>query len=526
MRKLIAFTLALAVTGTLSSPVLSDPVELWTHDGNLVIKGDLITVKEDAALIRSPEFGMMMVEIDRFKCKGPGCVLLNKGEAEIALPQSPSGATFGIRGSNTVGEALTPALVEAYAATHNMLVEKQLGASAEEIELELLDANRKRVALIDAQSYGSGTSASNLLSGAAEIGASSRPIKDTELQALTDAGLTVKEHVLALDGLPIIVSPSNPVDRLTLQQIGKIFAGEITDWSDVGGKPGAIAIYARDDKSGTYDTFKSLVMKPFGLKLASSANRYVSSVELSDNVTQDPNGIGFIGFAYIRNAKALTIGSTCGVIFKPTEFAVKTEEYALARRLYYYTTNRLHSEHAIGLLEFALSDAAQTVISDNGFINQGVDSLPLVEQGDRITAALSTPLEDFNAALMQNLASTLTGADRLSVTFRFNKNSGGLEQKSMQDIERLVRYLQANNSEYKQILLLGFADSSGAFEANRIVSLARADAVRVALADAGRKKIDMSRIVVKGYSELMPVDCNDTENGRAKNRRVEVWMKR
>ncbi len=491
---------------------------------DLVIKGDLASIKGNAGLITSPDFGAIMLEVDRFDCRGPGCVILGQPETAAALPQQETGATFGIRGSNTVGEELTPALIKAYAKSEGYLVEERVGASAEEIEMELLDQNHNRIALIDAQSYGSGTSATNLLSGAAEIGASSRPIKDTELKALNDAGLTVNEHVLALDGVPVIISPSNPVEQLTLEQIAKIFAGKITNWSEVGGNPAAITIYARDDKSGTYDTFKGLVLDPFKLELASTANRYASSVELSDNVTQDPNGIGFIGFAYIRNAKPLTIGTNCGIVSNPTEFAVKTEEYALSRRLYYYTTNRLHSEHAKGLLDFALSDAAQPVITETGFINQDIETLPFNEQGERLTAALSAPPEDFDASLMQDLAVTLTGGNRLSVTFRFEKNSGNLERKALQDVQRLARYLQQDGNKGKQVLLLGFADSSGTFETNRTISLARADAVRAALSGLG-SDFDASRLVLKAYSELMPVDCNDTEKGRSKNRRVEVWLK-
>lgn len=73
-------------------------------------------------------------------------------------------------------------------------------------------------------------------------------------------------------------------------------------------------------------------------------------------------------------------------------------------------------------------------------------------------------------------------------------------------------------------MLLGFADSSGTFETNRTISLARADAVRAALSGLG-SDFDGSRLVLKAYSELMPVDCNNTEKGRSKNRRVEVWLK-
>lgn len=508
-------SLLLAATALIlaTADAKSEPVELRLRGSELVIKGDLVSTQGNAAILSSPAFGMMMVEVDRYDCTGPGCAKLGQGE------------TFGIYGSNTIGEALTPALIEAYAETRKFRVEKRVGASAEEIQMELLDERGKKLVLIDAQSHGSGTSFPGLMSGKAEIGASSRPIKDKELQDLTAAGHKLNTHVLALDGLPIIISPSNPVKELTLEQIAKIFSGQVTDWSQVGGTAGEISLYARDDKSGTYDTFNTLMLAPFKLKLSPKAKRFESSVELSDSVTRDPNGIGFIGFAYLRNAKALTIGSACGISSEPTEFNIKNEEYALSRRLYYYTTDKLQSQHASALLSFSLSDDAQLVVAESGFINQKIDVLPFSGQAGRLAAALAAPPEDFDLALMKQLTQTLKGASRLSVTFRFEKNSGNLDEKARQDVQRLARYLQSDETRGKQIILSGFADAAGPFLINSAVSQSRADAVRTALGAASNGALDASRFLVKGFGELMPVDCNTTEEGKAKNRRVEVWLK-
>src|SRR5262249_8699783 len=145
------------------------------------------------------------------------------------------------------------------------------------------------------------------------------------------------EHVLALDGVLVLVSPDNPLSGLTMNEIAGIFAGTIRDWSALGRGSGPINIYARDDKSGTFDTFNSLVLRPRHLALRKDAKRCESSEELSDEVARDRNGIGFAGFAYLRNTKALTITSDCGISSAPNAFNVKSEEYPLARRLFLYT---------------------------------------------------------------------------------------------------------------------------------------------------------------------------------------------
>ena len=90
----------------------------------------------------------------------------------------------------------------------------------------------------------------------------SRPIKLEEIKSLTDAGVKLNSHVFALDAVVVLVSPQNPVAALSIDDIAKVFAGTITDWSELGRTPGHINTYARDAKSGTYDTFDNLVLKP------------------------------------------------------------------------------------------------------------------------------------------------------------------------------------------------------------------------------------------------------------------------
>ena len=514
-----AILLGLSTAIVIPASAIAEPVELRLPGEDFVAKGDLVSSDGNAAIISSPKFGIIMVEPSRYICSGPGCAKLQ------AKAQGQTSDSVSIQGSNTIGEALTPALIEAYAAEKQMRVEKQIGASAEEVGIELKDAAGQRLARIDLRSHGSGTAFPALAKSEAQIGASSRPIKPEEAKSITDAGFAVQPHVLALDGILVLVSPNNPVNQLSLEQIAKIFAGELTDWAQVGGAPGEIKLYARDGKSGTYDTFDTLVLKPANVKISQKASRLESSIELSDNVARDPNAIGFAGFAYLRNAKALAIRSLCGITNRPTEFNVKTEEYALGRRLFYYTTDKMASPGGKALLDYALSDASQQTITETGFISQAIDFLPFSKQEERVAFGSTASPENFDATLMKELTTQLKGARRMSVTYRFEKNSDALELKARQDIPRLARYLKSAPMRGKQILLLGFADASGPFPVNLAVSLARVASVRTALLVAGQGTINPAKLVVKAYGEIMPVDCNNTEDGQAKNRRVEVWVK-
>src|SRR5262245_9887244 len=178
-----------------------------------------------------------------------------------------TGGTLGIHGSNTIGARLMPSLVEAYAASIGARVLRKAGDDPEQTELQLTGRTGTPLALIDIRAHGSGTAVPGLISGKATIGMASRPITDKEVEALAKAGWpdlrsSQFERVVALDGVLVLVAPDNPLASLTMEQMAGIFAGTVTDWAAVGRAPGPIRIYARDNKSGTYDTFNALVLAP------------------------------------------------------------------------------------------------------------------------------------------------------------------------------------------------------------------------------------------------------------------------
>ena len=507
-------------------PAQAEQVTLSMTGSDLVFSGELVGYDEDSYTIKLQQLGTLRLARNRFTCVQGAC----PGAAPPKLAALNSGPDFGIHGSNTIGAQLMPALIEGYAEAIGANAIKRVGDQAEEVEFELLSGDGQKLAKVDLRSHGSGTSFPSLARGDAQIGMSSRPIKEQEETFMEMAGYLAmrapgKEHVVALDGLLAIVSPQNPLASISIDDLAKVFAGEISDWSDLGLPPGPINVYARDDKSGTYDTFNSLVLKPAKRKISPEAKRFESNADLSDEVAADPQGIGFTGIAYQRNSKVLAISSSCGIEQSPSVFSVKTEEYPLSRRLYLYSTRSLTAPHGQRLLAFALSDEAQDIVVDVGFIDQSIDRLAFAAQGDRIARALDRDAGDFDLGLMRQATSELSKAERLSTTLRFNFGSAELDNKAQQDIARLAGQLDRAAYRQRQFLLVGFADSVGPPEKNRTLSLARARQVQAALQIAAGRQLPESKVLPLGYGELMPVACNDSSRGRAMNRRVEVWVR-
>ena len=500
--------------------------------GGFKVVGDLKSYDGRRYTIVNPSFGKMVVDGRRFDCVSncpTGPTRASVSASSILRPGQNSKIT--ISGSNTVGNQLMPDLIKAFATRLQLKVVQVPQANPLDLVFVVTDRGGGEVARIDLFRRGSSTSFRALQSGRAAIGMSSRPIKPVEVATLNAAGLgnmraASHEHVLALDGLLIVAAPNNPAVSISIEDVARVFSGQISDWSQLGYAPGRINVHAPDVNSGTWDTFKSLVLAPRNLKLVAKAKRTPNHSQQSDWVAADPLAIGVVGIAYRRSAKVLNIESTCGLITPPSGFSIKTEEYPLTRRLYLYTPGRPRDPLAAGLLDFSLSAEAQATIRDAAFVDQSVELISFNDQESRIAFALNAPPADFDLPLMRTLLTDIRGASRLTYTFRFNSGSFALESKSLADAKRLVKAMQSSKLANRVVKLIGFADSAGSFQDNLALSLSRANAVRDALVAAGGSSIDPSRIVVKGYGELAPVACNDSLPGKVLNRRVEAWVGR
>ncbi|MBV9562468.1 MAG: phosphate ABC transporter substrate-binding/OmpA family protein [Bradyrhizobium sp.] len=420
-------------------------------------------------------------------------------------------------GSNTIGAELVPELLRLYARTAGAgdILEDKPG----EEEFSLRATGKSAEFSASVASHGSATAVTALLKADADIGMMSRPITSDEVGSLAQIGFGEangpgQEHVIALDGILVFVNKGNAVTELSLSDIAAIFSGAVADWSQLGGQPGRINVYARDNKSGTWDTFKTLVLKD--RKLVASAARYESSEQLSDAVANDPNGIGFAGFAYLRDAKAVSIKTDCGLSFAPSAFAVKTEEYPLSRRLFLYVSNHEENREVGQFVEFALSAAAQRAVDGKGFVSL----LPELSSKDYVTERLALPARDRGDPKL--FASFRQGAGngvRLSITFRFRIGRSELDSRAIRDINRLADFVESGKTHGRRIALLGFSDSRGTPARNSALSQVRAEVVAKAL-----RQRNVNPAVVAGYGAAAPVACNSNDEGLDKNRRVEVWV--
>tara|TARA_Y100000782_G_C10189356_1_gene269648 strand:+ start:1292 stop:3217 length:1926 start_codon:yes stop_codon:yes gene_type:complete len=415
---------------------------------------------------------------------------------------------FRIQGSNTIGEALAPELLKAFYANEGAQQTTLIKSGIDvENNLEVSFAGKKEVSVIPIHAHGSSTGFAALNNDMTELAMASRRIKDKEVKQLESRYGNLKskstEHIIGMDGLAVIVNPDNPIAHLSTENLAKLFAGNITNWRELGGKDQAVKIFARDSNSGTWDSFKSMVLKKHGVKLSTASKRLESSVELSDSVSRTPGAIGFIGLPYVLRAKALAVSDgKHGLPIYPTSFTISTEDYPLVRRLYIYepTTISTQSE-AHRFISFVLSKEGQDVVKKAGFISQNIYQ--------------TTPV--LTDTYPQEYIQTVKNAQRLSLNFRFQSGTVVLDNKAVRDLERVIQFFESNPGQ--QAMLIGFSDSIGDPVGNKALSLQRARTVEQALLARG---INIQRTV--GLGEMAPIASNQTKLGREKNRRVEIWV--
>jgi phosphate transport system substrate-binding protein len=214
---------------------------------------------------------------------------------------------------------------------------------------------------------GSGVGIAALLSGTTDIAQASRKMKMDEKMKLQEGGKAAKEIIFAYDALSVIVNPSNPVSKLTREQLEGIFTGKIKNWKEVGGKDGKIIVYSRETSSGTYEFFKESVLKK--KNFASSALLMAANGPIVQSVSQTVGAIGYVGLAYLeKDIKALSVSYNGGKTFvAPSVANAMNKTYPITRPLYYYYIAKKEPLYK-HFMDFVLSNEGQKIVQAEGFI--------------------------------------------------------------------------------------------------------------------------------------------------------------
>lgn len=492
------FGAAILVACAFAGLARAQDITLTARDGGLALVGTLQGWDGEFYRIDT-SYGLLTVDGQGVLCDGPACPDLTAPKARVRIV-----------GEAEAGAVLVAPLVAAFAASRGLdavvdgpdtgpnagpdqaAVTRLVGRDTGQVLAEFsFSAAAPDAALAD------------LAAGRAELVLSSGTAPD------------FGARVLALDALVPVVARDNPLGKIASVDLARVLAGEVTNWAQVGGPDMPLVLHGIR-AGGVADALAGRLGRAVAL-----GKSHAGLADLAAAVARDPWGIAVTTRGAAGAAKVLTLTDSCGFPLAATSLAVKAEDYPLTLPLNLLTPRRRLPLMAREFLEFLALPEAQNAIAAAGYVDRAVARQALTADGLRLMNAIAGAGEETSLGDLKRLVAAMDGAERVSLTFRFEDGSSTLETASQENLTDLARMLEAGLFRDETLMLAGFSDGSGAAAANLALSQDRAQAVRAALAVAAP---DVDLPGVMAFGEAMPMACDETAAGRRLNRRVELWV--
>ena len=459
-----------------------------------------------------------------------------------------------VSGASTLASRLVPELAEFYLTNIGANEVRRIpGKSADEMTVEGIFYAAREIRAIEISGQGTASGFAALKAGDCDIAMAVHKLSAVDVKIFGEGIITAQsEHRLGMDAVAVLVHKDNPVPSLTIEQVGGIFSGEISNWEQVGGPPAPIKVFVLRENFATRRFVKDFFLN--GKDFVSSARVVDIHEMLPELVSQDPWAIGFSSITMANQCREMPLkpGADSDAV-APTPESIRKLAYPAGRNLYLYLRATTDNVYARDFIRVALGPVGQEVVKKFGFVKNSE------VVGDASSADRDTPLdgsqssfaqlpatepppvlkapplkslpplvqfdgeavpESARRTVLQDYLDGVYGAQKLPFVFRFESGNLELDEQGGRDLARIAAMMKEPKNSGKTIVLVGYSDSVGAYASNLAVSRKRAEAVAEALGKRG-----VQDIVVLAAGEEGAVDRNDIRAGREKNRRVETWIK-
>lgn len=480
-------------------------VTLTARDGDVSLEGTLLSF--DGAYYQVDTlFGELTLDAQGVLCEGPGCPDLTRHVAE-----------FSFAGTPIMGRRLIPALLEGFARARDLRSYREEHGDDRFTYILLDPATADPVARIGLTLSSSDAGLVSLLAGTADMALSLGELDDPAVRA----------RVIGLDAFVPVVSPHNTLTGISIPNLVAALSGEVTRWDALDGADDMpIRLHAHAEGTGFQHAMEARLLGPGNLPMADTAARHATPLMLASRVARDPLALGVTLASQSGGATALPLTGPCGFAQSATALSVKAEDYPLTLPLLLHTRAERLPLMAREFLDYLTTAQAQRIIRRIGFIDMGPEAIDLEDQGRRLANAIAAAGDEVTLEDLQALVDVLRGTQRLSSTFRFGQGETGLDAPSRENVRNLARALEAGLHDGRELVFVGFTDGDGPAHVNRRIAEERATAVRDAVRDAAPLLLpDRVTLRVAAFGEAMPIACDDSEQGRRSNRRVEVWLR-
>ena len=482
-----------AALGLFALPGAAQDVTLTSRDGTLSISG--MFQGYDGELFRvMTDYGPLTVDGEGVVCEGPACPDLTSFVADVRVV-----------GEAGAGRRMLPLLLNAFAAERGFAM-----TEGEDAAFVLSEAQTGRAVARFAFEPRTPDAAADAL----RLG-----VADLALAATDQPDLAVQ--TLGLEALVAVVSPQNPLRSLATADLARALSGQILNWQELGGPDMPVVVHALKDGTG----FRSAVEARLGQALVAT-ELHDTPDALDAAVGRDPWALAVTSGSSVLMAQTLTLTDSCGLALSPTTMAVRAGDYPLTVPFFVLAPKRRLPLVAREFLEFLERPGAQPAIAGAGLIDRAAERADLLGDGQRLANAIHALGPDVPVQEVQRLAAAMTGAERLSLTFRYGEGGQDLDATSQGALTALVRLIETGGFSDMDLTFAAFSDGRGDGAANRALAQQRADAlleaVAAAVPDLGDLRVTLR---TEAFGEALPIACDESPIGRQLNRRVEVWLR-
>lgn len=511
MSNKFAASLFFAVTPVVA---FAEPVELRSTDGFISVEGEVVGFNGNMVFVET-SVGRVSVPVSEVGCYGAGCTgLLADND-------------FGLSAANLQGVFTGDEPTEAVAAAT---------VTAQTLRVAVADAKIAGLFETLSAAFAEGGEAApvSLADDAAEadINITATPLTGSaELQYPSPADWATAQQpthqMLGLDAFAVIAPGNVGVNSVSVAQLAAIYAGEITNWSELGGANTAILPLQLPKGAPARTELDRIVMAPQGKTIADSVLIMADEQGIAASVNQFPGSISVVSLDSIGDTRTLAVSGSCGQPVAPTAFNVISGDYPLLRPIMATYGQAVNAPQVRALFDTATSPAVQDLFAASGYLNQTATMQDSADKNARLNALLTADLNDAERMAAAQMFQDLFPADRLSPSFYGGPASGpeGAWNRAM--FRSLDVLLQQPEFADREVVFVGYATSTNGTDAAINISREAATALQAAFSQYASDTVAANRLKLsaRGFGPVAPVTCYTGQVSINAYSRVEVWVR-
>lgn len=493
-----AFSAALCLFGATNAARAQD-VTLTSRDKSIEISGNLLGF--DGSYYRvDTVYGELTVDGTGVLCEGPACPNLEAYVAELTFSGTP-----------IIGRVLLPALIEGFALGSGLSVQRsEVDDRLTTYEL-FSEQGLETVGIFTIKQTSNDEGFADILSNEADIAMALRPASAEEMSFASEAGFgelnsAAQHDVVAMDALVPTVDLESGVTSISMENLAGLLGGTVTNWRELGEDSDALIQVVLPDSVADVFQPVSVVMRENGFEDPSVPNMHVlESSPLSLNIA--------FNSSIPDTRRGIPVSESCGIAHAGEARSIKSLEYPLSLPMYLYRPMRRLPKIGQDFFRFLDSQSAKRVVERAGFQAIDASETDVDTQGRRLANAIALASPE-DLVDLQTAVSELKGRRLLSLVFRFNESGDDYDANSSTSMKRLVRKAESGGLDGQSVMFVGFGPTAG------LAQKVAADFKAAFPSGPGVIEIETAE-----FGDVIPVACRDTDLGKQKNTRVEVWVR-